>query len=125
MILLPLVKYNNYYNRIVKRTDKILTHLYAEFGGGNPYYTDIDFYPNDGVNTTQVLNDVVAIPDYLIVYEDDGREINSRWFVIEAKRTREEQYILTLHRDLIVDYYDLLVFAPAFIEKATLSVVKA
>lgn len=120
MILLPLVKYNNYYNRIVKRTDKILTHLYAEFGGGNPYYTDIDFYPNDGVNTTQVLNDVVAIPDYLIVYDDDGREINSRWFVIEAKRTREEQYILTLHRDLIVDYYNLLVFAPAFIEKATL-----
>ena len=51
----------------------------------------------------------------------DGNDIESRWFVVESDIIRGGQYRLTLHRDVIVDSYDLVINAPCFIEKATLS----
>lgn len=115
---LYLLNYNNYYNRIVKKEDTL--DAYKNPDGASPtVLQNINFVPNDGVDTTQVVNIHDSItPDYLIVVENG--EIKSRWFIIESTRERSGQYKLTLHRDLVVDYYDSILNAPCFIEKATL-----
>lgn len=46
--------------------------------------------------------------------------IVSRWFIVNSKKIREGQYAYSLYRDLIADYYSIVVNAPAFIEKATI-----
>ena len=111
------LNYNNYYNRIIKKEDDLNDYL--------PYLLDtiktsINFNPNDGVSTTQILNwNDASFPDYIVVAYDD--EIISRWFVIEMSRTRTGQYSLTLKRDLIADHFEPIINAPCFIEKATLN----
>lgn len=110
------LKYNNYYNRIVKKETTLANYLSKD-----PDYiviSNISFNPGDGVNTTQVVNTTV-IGDYAIYATDTG-DIKSRWFIIEAKRERTGQYTLTLRRDVIVDSYEYAINAPCFIEKATL-----
>lgn len=80
------------------------------------------FNPNDGTRTSIIVNyDSGRVPDYLLVCSD-ATTINSRWYVIEAVRTREGQYQLSLLRDVICDYYENVVSAPCFIEKATLPI---
>ena len=110
---LYLLNYNNYYNRVVKRLNNLNDY--------SPYILttieNVNFNPNDGVNAEQIVNWGGAIPDYLIAADETGF---TRWFVIEAIRTRKGQYRLTLHRDLVADNYDAVVDAPCFIEKATL-----
>ena len=59
--------------------------------------------------------------DYLIAHNPQTDEIDSRWFIIDCTRTRDGQWQLTLHRDLVVDYYDAIINSPMFIEKATLA----
>ena len=110
------LKYNNYYNRIVKKEDTLADYLSKDTN----YVTinNVSFNPADGVDTTQVINTSVS-GDYVIVAKDDDTII-SRWFIIEARRERTGQYTLTLHRDLIVDNYDKVINSPCFIEKATL-----
>lgn len=112
-----LLKYNNYYNRIVKKEDTLGAYLTQDYLLDT--FENINFVPADGVDTTLVIKHVGPNPDYLIVA--DGNEIESRWFVIESDIIRGGQYKLTLHRDVIVDSYNLVVNAPCFIEKATLS----
>lgn len=129
-----LLKYNNYYNRIVKKEETLQD--YAPYGlekgfpicykiaDGAPVLTTepekFNFVPNDEINTEQVINWTGDIPDYLIVSNEDGT-IDSRWFVIDHIRIRGQQFKLSLHRDLVVDYYEETVNAPTFIEKATVS----
>ena len=110
------LKYNNYYNRIVKKEDTLADYLSKDTN----YVTinNVSFNPADGVDTTQVINTSVN-GDYVIVAKDDNTII-SRWFIIEARRERTGQYTLTLHRDLIVDNYEKVINSPCFIEKATL-----
>ena len=112
---LNLLNYNNYYNREVKKFDTL-----AEY---EPYILDVvenlNFNPGDGVDTSQIVNYSGDItPNYAIV--DDGVNIVSRWFIIDADFVRRGQYDLTLHRDLVADNYNAVVNAPCFIEKATL-----
>lgn len=112
-----LKKFNNYYNRRIKR-----------FNSLSEYINNFDsvsfvqqFNPNDGVNTTRIINWVEEwTPDYLIVSNTKGT-IVSRWFVIEASRTRNGQYEIQLHRDLLADYYDLILDAPIYIQKGNLA----
>ena len=114
---LYILSYNNYYNRLVKSFDTM--------EGYEPYviYTlqATNFSPNDGVNTQHVIGvgEYDGTGDYLIALDEDG-SIVSRWFIIDSVRTRAGQYNLTLRRDLIVDYYNIIVQSPMFIEKATL-----
>lgn len=108
--------YNNYYNRIIKKEDTINGYL--------PYLLykveNINFNPNDGVSTTQILNwNVESMPDYIVAV--NGNDIISRWFIMEMSRTRTGQYSLILRRDLIADNYEPIINAPCFIEKATLN----
>ena len=113
---LYILKYNNYYNRLVKYESSIEDY--------EPYITytlqSTNFNAADGVDTTHVVGvgDYDGTGDYLIVYENN--EIVSRWFIIDAVRTRAGQYQLSLHRDVVADYYNVIKESPMFIEKATL-----
>lgn len=117
MATILLLKYNNYYNRIVKKESTLSN--YRKYQLGNDI-EGVNFIPNDFINTEQIINWNYADPDYLIVL-DKNNNIESRWFIISTIRTREGQLKLELHRDLIVDYYNSVINAPCFIEKATVS----
>lgn len=118
---LYLLKYNNYYNRIVKKLDTIAEYL-TEVGENNYTAQDnISFNPADGVNTSQIYNQIGDSYDYAILttVENTKEIIKSRWFIIEAERTRTGQYNLKLRRDLVADNLEEIKSAPMFIEKAT------
>lgn len=114
MSKLYLFQYNNYFNRIVKRENSLSDY-------GEPLYTlsTTNFNTNDGVSTTHDINHNKEEGDYLVVTEtiDDQETIASRWFVTEMKRLRGGQYRLQLRRDLIADYYDIIVNAPIVLQK--------
>lgn len=112
---LYLLKFNNYFNRYVKRLGSISEYIaQASFTLPNT-----SFNPADGINTQHVVNTAVAA-DYVVVTDQSDSTIESRWFVIENSRNRAGQYTLTLHRDVIADYYDEVISSPCYIEKATL-----
>lgn len=122
---LYIYDYNNYYNRIYKKAgDSIADYVdYLYYG---PVVGVYGFTPGDGVNTTQVIGTNVqpyydGKGNYLIAHNPETNEIDSRWFIIDHNRTRNGQWVLTLRRDLIADYYYDIIEAPMFIEKATLS----
>lgn len=117
-----IYNYNNYYNRRVRGQNNTLsdygTPIYIESGNA------VNFNPADGVNTIFVAgkmsNSYTGKGDYFI-YSEDNVSITSRWFILEADRTRNGQYRLQLRRDVIVDNYDAVINAKSFISKATLS----
>jgi len=109
------LRYNNYYNRILKRHDTVAD--YTKYQIGQPLQ-NINFIPNDGIYARQVINWENEIPDYILVV--DGTTINSRWFVIESKRNLAGQFELYLFRDTLADYYNEIQTAPMFVEKGIL-----
>ena len=120
MANVTLLHYNNYFNRIVKKEASYAAYLIAD-----PTYnktTNINFVPGDGISTSLVLgtSSLVMDYDYLIVteLENSTEAIKSMWFIIENHRTRDGQWELVLHRDVIADNYDDVVAAPTFVEKA-------
>ena len=111
--------YNNYYNRIIKKFDTLAEYLTL------PYYdnvatNNIAFNPNDGIDTEQIVNLTASVFTYDYAILAEGNDIVSRWYVLEAKRTRNGQYRLRLRRDLFADSLEDVLDAPAFIEKAEL-----
>lgn len=122
MSTLYLLNYNNYYNRIVKQENTLAEYLTDSSTGNSRVLhtlTNLNFKPNDGVSTTQVINTEYSTGDYVVI-SDDNVNITSRWFVLECRRNLKNQYYLTLYRDTIVDNYYNVIAAPTFIEKATL-----
>lgn len=115
------LKWNNYYNRIVKPIDILDVSLNDFILHTTP--AKISFNPNDEISTTQVLNYPVnaaqSMPDYIVVC-DEYDNIISRWFIIEAQRQCVGQWLYYLRRDVLVDFYDKIVNADCFIQKATL-----
>ena len=116
---LNIYKYNNYYNRVYKAEETLE-------GYGDPIYVLANvksFKPNDGVDTSHTFgsaaNNYNGEGDYLICTDDYG-EIVSRWFIMEANFNREGQWVLTLHRDLVVDFYNSIIDAPCRVDKAIL-----
>lgn len=68
---IALYKFNNYYNRKLKKKDTYLQYApYMLPGGTNPVQ-DVNFKPDDNIDTQQKINWNGDIPDYLIAYEDD------------------------------------------------------
>lgn len=111
---LYLLRYNNYFNRMLKLKDSLEDYIPYMIGDT---INNVNFNPNDGIWAEQVINWNNDIPDYLLVV-DKARNINSRWFVIESKRTLGGQFKLTLFRDTLADYYDEIVNdSTMFIEK--------
>lgn len=119
LVNLTLCAYNNYYNRIIKREETLAD--YAPFRVG--IIPNVSFNPNDDIDTEQIINwpEENEAPDYLIVSEIGTGTILYRWFIIESQRLRNGQYRLTLHRDVVADYYEDILNAPSFIEKATIT----
>lgn len=115
-----IYNYNNYYNRRVRGQNNTLsdygTPIYIESGNA------VNFNPADGVNTIFVAgkmsNSYTGKGDYFI-YSEDNVSITSRWFILEADRTRNGQYKLQLRRDVIVDNFDAVMNGTALIEKGT------
>lgn len=139
-----LLHFNNYYNRIIKRYETLDEYLALDDGNvdedGNKrpevvlgHFDKVNFIPNDGVDTSQVVNWNGTHPDYLLVTEsvedgvdDEGHktyreDIVSRWFVVHQKRTTHGQLELTLHRDVVADYYDEAMNTTCFVEKGNVS----
>lgn len=116
---LTLVKdYSNYYNRIIKRED------YNTIIANNTYKVleKINFITGDDIRTSQVINWTENWdPNYLVVSEDGSTDIISRWYVIDHNRTRRNQYIITLKRDLIAEKYNDIITSPAYIERGVLT----
>lgn len=116
MSTIYLLNYENYYNRKCGRPQTNVTnydnYVLAE-------YNNINFNPNDGVNTEVVVNYSGNHPNYLLVV-DNYPIVASRWYVIEGQRTRAGQLRLVLRRDLVADFYDYVLDAPAMIERGCL-----
>ena len=100
-----LLNYNNYYNREYKRLLNIDDYLnYFKYSWSN-----VNFNPGDGITTTIPVNYDGEV-NYLVLTDNAipgtvGEEvIVSRWFIIESKFTRMGQRVLTLRRDVLVDY---------------------
>ena len=117
MSTIYLLNYENYYNRkcgppltsVINYNDYVLAD-----------YDNINFNPNDGVDTEIVVNYKGDHPNYLLVV-DDYPIVASRWYVIEGQRTRAGQLRLVLRRDLVADFYNNIIEAPAMIERGRLS----
>ena len=116
---LYFMKYNNYYNRIVKKFDNIDDYVNYMIDG-TPTQTVL-WNPGDGVDTVQVLNmnQMSDVHNYCVVCDNDV--LDSRWFVLETTYNRRGQVIVTLRRDLIADGLDKVLSSPAYIEKAWVS----
>lgn len=109
-----IYNYNNYFNRRVKKEATLA-------GYGTPIYslTNTNFNPSDGVITSHILGTTGynGKGDYLIE-TDSANNILSRWFIVDADRTKTGQYQVVLKRDVIVDNYTTVTTAPCFIKKA-------
>lgn len=137
--LVYLKKFNNYYNRIIKKystVDDYKTNSDAFYEAFN-----VNFNPADGVSTAvtmslktsnneQIPSDFVFsewTPDYVLVTHDEivneetNTIIDSRWFIIEAEFQSKGVYKLQLRRDVIADNLENLLEAPIYVEKASLS----
>lgn len=115
MATIYLLKYNNYYNRIVKREDTLNGYLTAD----SNYITvgNVNFIPNDWINTQQTVNISADTDiDYCLVENKPGGKF-TRWFIINTNYNNWTQCTLTLHRDVTADYYNTLNSATCFIEK--------
>ena len=116
---LYFLKFNSYYNRIIKFYDTLQGYQENGVVLGDPLL-NCSFNPNDNIDTTHVVNRAFdEVGDYMIAMLGD--KIISRWFIMEAKRLKTGQHMITLRRDLFADTYTQVIQAPAFIEKATLN----
>ena len=114
MSKLYLFNYNNYFNRLFKRETSLANY-------GTPIYTldNTNFNYGDGVDTYHDVNYTGNDGDYVIITDGNGT-IQHRWFVIDDKKNRGGQRRLVLHRDLRVDYYELIKNAPMIMHRGWL-----
>lgn len=119
--------FNNYYNRKLKgqtcTTINDFLSLYGDYEYIQTGTTD-NFDENDGVVTSHVLgrqsNPYEGKCDYLLVCKDNVN-IDSKWFIIDQDKQCFGQYKLSLYRDVISDYWNVIKDSPMFIEKAILT----
>ena len=121
--------FNNYYNRTILLPQATEIADYSDYT-----FIKVDevenFNPNDNVMTELVVNywegtdfengipDITNI-DYILI-SSDKINIDSKWFVLDRRRVRGQQWHFTLRRDLVSDNYNAVINSPCFIEKATL-----
>lgn len=118
---LLLLKYNNYYNRILKGYANIDGYKLAVGSSGYKEVGNVNFNPRDGVNTTHTVNTDFDF-DYMLVFDDaEPYTIRSRWFAIDSQYQNGKQRTVTLRRDVLYDYSGSYGTAPAFIEKGAVA----
>lgn len=90
-------------------------------------FKNVNFNPNDGVDTIIVLNEDLEQygpryrKSYLRVFDDSDEKYEGSWYIMDTKRLRKKQYQLTLRRDVLTDYIDEIKEAPVFCEKGMVS----
>lgn len=129
--LLLLYRFNPYHNRRIVRYSTINEYIgnpnneAEHIAAGSYIFCEYpkNFAYRDGVDTvTKVtLDNALETPDYCLVIDQTKQEIESRWFVMDSDLYSGKSTQLTLHRDMIADYYEEVLTAPCFIEKATLN----
>lgn len=110
---LYIFKYNNYFNRVIKKETYLASY-------GTPHFTqlNVNFNPGDNVVTKHIIGTSTydGKGDYLIETDSENNIIN-RWFIIDTDYTRQGQWVLSLRRDLIADNYNEVCEAPIALEK--------
>ena len=118
---LILLRYNNKFNRIVKKPlNSVDEYLDAGAIILNELYNVENWNPNDGSRTTQIINYDGEAPDYLLAIDEDNNI--TRWFVTECARTRFGQFQINLNRDVLADFYNVVLEAPTYIDRARCSI---
>lgn len=114
---LMALRYNNYYDRILRLGKTIDDYEAAD---GHPYYEyGVYFRFGDSVETSMPVNDNVDGKDYVVLI-GENQEISSRWFIIDTYYELNGQQTLVLRRDLVADFYKEALYSTAFIEKGWL-----
>lgn len=140
-----LYNYNKYYNRIIKKKSTFQEYLNLITPNGNTpaayrgfIRENENFDTQDGVYAQHVVNikkadpqyAKIEHPDYLVLeqsyVEGSGEEavITTkilRYFILEVTKIRGNQFLLSLRRDLLADYYNEVLNAPVFVEKGWVS----
>ena len=117
---LVFIKFNNYFNRRIKRLNTL-----EEYITNRDYYTEsitrnIDY--NDGitikitVNRNSTLNSLGY--NYVLALDSDSSDtIESRWYILEERQTRQGQWVYTLRRDLVADFWDAFMQSTIYVER--------
>ena len=73
---LLLLTYNNYHNRLYKRETNIVD--YTDESPSSTSLLDVNFNPDDGVNTTHVIGkgSISNEYDYLVVYDNSDNIVS-------------------------------------------------
>ena len=118
-----LYKFNSYHDRILKRFDTLSDYI------SSPQVYDLvanaNFDYKDGVTASVTYNIGTVLrgdddtPNYCLVV-DSNSNICSRWYIVDGNKTRKGQYVLTLLRDGIADYFNEIKSAPIYLEKGSL-----
>lgn len=129
--LLLLYRFNPYHNRRIIRYSTINEYIgnpnneAEHIAAGSYIFCEYpkNFAYRDGVDTVTkaTLDNALETPDYCLVINQTTQEIESRWFIMDSDLYSGKSTQLTLHRDMIADYYEEVLTAPCFIEKATLN----
>ena len=122
---LSLFNLHNYRDRVI--ISRPFISNYTALLGSPITLGNINFIANDGIRTEQIVNypqtmplycDGTAAPSYVIVSEDyNSNYIVSRWWVIGSQILRNGQARLSLLRDVLADYDDVIKKKPMFIKK--------
>lgn len=87
-----IYKFNNYYNRIIKKYNTIGD--YTTNGTLIHLLSSTNFNPNDGMETEHIIGttEYTGTGDYLIVTDGTtSNNIVSRWFILGHQRTKSGQ----------------------------------
>lgn len=121
-----LYNFNSYHNRVLKKFDTLSSYLDYQTTYGNEYdmITNANFDYKDGVTASCTYNLGTGFnydnsPNYALVI-DTNSNIQSRWYVVDGVKTRGGQYMLTLLRDGVADYFNDIKSSPMYVEKGSL-----
>lgn len=117
---LLFLKYNNYYNRIVKQ-ESTIQEYYSKAGvNGRKQILNVNFHEGDLLTTEIIVNwSEEWYPDYLICHEGviSDNNLKHRWFITKTVRTRKGQLTCYLKRDTVADNLYSFLNSTAFIDK--------
>ena len=111
----------NYFNRKIYFYESLEDYL--DIAEDYEVKTEVNFNPNEGVNTSLIVSLDSAVNYfeycYLLVTDKDDNII-SRWYIKDATRNLSGQFTLTLRRDVVAESFA----SPRFINEAPIYVEK-
>lgn len=116
---LVFLKFNNYFNRRIKRFNTL-----KEYTTNRDYYIEsitrnIDY--NDGITIKITVNRNITLNslgyNYVLALDDSNDTIESRWYILEERQTRQGQWVYTLRRDLVADFWDAFMQSTIYVER--------